>query len=351
MSLWPSAIRSRVAETDRWIPVTLSSTMPFSFWNRLGCFLWIQWVRSPPSSKIWQAHAYVILGLNSISPQSRHLWFWYHVGVPDLSAHTFLNAPPEVGLWLSPPRKHHSAWSAKRLRGDEKPSVRGRTCACCTAIPPSARAAATVSWVEKMLQAAQRHWAPNTDKVSINTCRRSRQWLSHSPCVCVCVCVSYWLPSVRWCACSPSLWLQLEVSPLLLFSSGTSGLPCLQTPQPVSPHTFIHSPHSDFLPAPSTSLCNFYFPASEMSLFDVLDAEVGEARGGLLLLFPGRGLTVWAVAARWKREMIVGEFSAISWRDSWLVTNEPALLTRPFSFRVSCKTFEVCTSDWHVWTA
>lgn len=36
-----------------WTPVTLSSTMPLIFLNMLGYFLYIQWVRSPPSSKIW----------------------------------------------------------------------------------------------------------------------------------------------------------------------------------------------------------------------------------------------------------------------------------------------------------
>lgn len=63
----------------------------------------------------------------------------------------------------------------------------------CTTVPPSARAAATAFWVEKMLQAAQRHWAPNADRVSINTCKSPEHLLywrtsrTISDCVCVCV--------------------------------------------------------------------------------------------------------------------------------------------------------------------
>lgn len=40
------------AGADLWTPVTLSSTMPLIFLNTLGYFLYIQWVRSPPSSRI-----------------------------------------------------------------------------------------------------------------------------------------------------------------------------------------------------------------------------------------------------------------------------------------------------------
>lgn len=40
------------ALANLWTPVTLSSTMPLIFLNTLGYFLYIQWVRSPPSSRI-----------------------------------------------------------------------------------------------------------------------------------------------------------------------------------------------------------------------------------------------------------------------------------------------------------
>lgn len=37
-----------------------------------------------------------------------------------------------------------------------------------------------------------------------------------------------------------------------------------------------------------TLFCDFYLFASKLGLFDVFDAEVGEARGALLALVPGR---------------------------------------------------------------
>lgn len=42
------------AGTHLWTPVTLSSTIPLIFLNTFGYFLYIQCVRSPPSSRIWQ---------------------------------------------------------------------------------------------------------------------------------------------------------------------------------------------------------------------------------------------------------------------------------------------------------
>lgn len=77
-------------------------------------------------------------------------------------------------------------------------------------------------------------------------------------------------------------------------------------------HLFIIFIHIKwFLPSPFTLLCNFYLPASKMGLFDALNAEVRKARGGLLLLFSGRGLIARAVAAHWKTELIAGVFSVI----------------------------------------
>lgn len=62
-----------------------------------------------------------------------------------------------------------SRWSLK-----EKLSGKQMSRAAQTVTPRSASAAATAFWVEKMLQAAQRHWAPNTDRVSISTCRSGK---------------------------------------------------------------------------------------------------------------------------------------------------------------------------------
>lgn len=48
----------------------------------------------------------------------------------------------------------------------------------------------------------------------------------------------------------------------------------------------------------ATLLCNLDFPAPEVGLLDVLDAEVGVALRVLLLLVPGGGLIVGAVRVR-----------------------------------------------------
>lgn len=110
----------------------------------------------------------------------------------------------------------------------------------CAVVPPSARAAATVFWVEKMLQAAQRHWAPSEHRVSINTCKATKvqvQGLIFFFIMCIEAkvrlnCDYFNITknmmdsplSVLWCVCSPQFWIQTEVSPQPPSSLGPSGL-------------------------------------------------------------------------------------------------------------------------------
>lgn len=56
-------------------------------------------------------------------------------------------------------------WKTRTEQKRAEESVR-----VAASLPLSARAAATAFWVEKMLQAAQRHRAPSADSVSISTC-------------------------------------------------------------------------------------------------------------------------------------------------------------------------------------
>ena len=101
----------------------------------------------------------------------------YHVGLPGVPTRTSVNTPPEVVLWFSSPRKHRDAWDTEQatLRGESEEVKTNRWVSFTQSVAPrSARAAATAFWVEKMLQAAQRHWAPNTMRVSISTCNRER---------------------------------------------------------------------------------------------------------------------------------------------------------------------------------
>lgn len=107
------------AGTHLWTPVTLSSTMPLIFLNTFGYFLYIQCVRSPPSSRIWQ-----VTGANHWKEkQISHLrdinsTHYYHVGLPALSVDTAINAPPEIILRLPFPGKHHHAWNTTHVTSE-----------------------------------------------------------------------------------------------------------------------------------------------------------------------------------------------------------------------------------------
>lgn len=107
--------------------------------------------------------------------QIRGVGSQYHVGLPGLSTDTSVNTPPEVIFRLPSPCEDCGAWGTGQVKiKRETRQKRQMSQVAQTVIPRSARAAATAFWVEKMLQAAQRHWAPNTIRVSISTCRRKK---------------------------------------------------------------------------------------------------------------------------------------------------------------------------------
>lgn len=139
----------------------------------------LQKITDFPSLDQYNVHQHILeevpsLWVNAITPCKEHVWFDHRTILGcQMSAPTHRSIHHQKSSSDSPlhantavPEGHSGVIIKRRVKQKEQTNQLAQAVAPC-----SATAAATAFWVEKMLQAAQRHWAPSVVKVSISTCR------------------------------------------------------------------------------------------------------------------------------------------------------------------------------------
>lgn len=166
---------------------------------------------------------------------------WYHVRLPSLHVDAAVDAPPEVVLWLTLPRKHTESW---RDTGSMKHSEQSKH-----HVTQAGQQSKKVSWQEQRSLTSLGQGSCHLVLGGVDVARRPpalspQSWqslhkhlrgetqegftYSHSWGYCVPLGPGHSQLFGQWCVCSPPLWHQRGVSPPEPASSKPSGLAFLK---------------------------------------------------------------------------------------------------------------------------